>query len=66
MIVPIRCFSCGKEISSKYERFKAMKKEGKPIGEIWNALGVTRVCCKRMLTAHADVIDELLDFPRLQ
>ncbi len=66
MIIPVRCFSCGKEISSKYERYKQMLKDGKPIDEVWEELGVLRFCCKRMFASHVSLIDEILEYPRLQ
>jgi DNA-directed RNA polymerase subunit N (RpoN/RPB10) len=66
MIIPVRCFTCGKEIASKWEPYRKMKAEGKPINEIWNELGITRFCCKRMLVSHVNLIDDILKFPRLQ
>lgn len=66
MIIPIRCFSCGKLIADKYEKYNQMVSEGLPIEEIWEALGITRFCCKRMIVSHVDTIDDLLNFNRLQ
>ena len=66
MIIPIRCFSCGKLIADKYEPYKQMLAEGVPIQEIWNQLGITRFCCKRMLASHVDIVEDLLNFNRLQ
>lgn len=66
MIIPIRCFSCGKLIADKYEDYLKMVDEGVPIEEIWQILGITRFCCKRMLASHVDIVDDLLNFNRLQ
>ena len=66
MIIPVRCFSCGKEIASKWESYQRMQKEGKPIAEIWETLGITRFCCKRMIVSHVNLVDDILQFPRLQ
>ncbi len=66
MIIPVRCFTCGKEIASLWEPFQKMKKEGKPIEEIWDTLGVRHLCCKRMLTGHVDIVQDILKFSRLQ
>jgi DNA-directed RNA polymerase subunit N (RpoN/RPB10) len=66
MIIPVRCFSCGKLVADKWEPYKKMKAEGKPIEEIWNILGMRRFCCKRMLTSHVEIVDDLLSFNRLQ
>lgn len=66
MIIPIRCFSCGKLIADKYEPYIQMMEEGVDINEIWTKLGVTRFCCKRMFVSHVNIVDELLNFNRLQ
>lgn len=66
MIIPIRCFSCGKLIADKFELYQKMVKDGIPIEEIWETLGITRFCCKRMIASHVDIIDDLLNFNRLQ
>lgn len=66
MIIPIRCFTCGKLIADKWEPFNRMKAEGKDINEIYKELGITRFCCKRMLVTHVNLIDDLLEFTRLQ
>ncbi|MHA1520776.1 MAG: DNA-directed RNA polymerase subunit N [Promethearchaeota archaeon] len=66
MIIPIRCFSCGKPIAHLYEPYEQMLKEGVPIEEIWPKLGISRFCCQRMLASHVNIIDDLLNFNRLQ
>ena len=66
MIIPIRCFTCGKLIGDKWEPFDRMRKEGKNINEIYKELGITRFCCKRILVSHVNLLDDLLAFNRLQ
>jgi len=66
LIIPVRCFSCGKLIADKYERYIEMMAENRPIEEIWDELGITRFCCKRMFTSHVEIVDDLLKFNRLQ
>ncbi|MFO8019194.1 MAG: DNA-directed RNA polymerase subunit N [Promethearchaeia archaeon] len=66
MIVPIRCFSCGKEIASLYKPYLEYKKKGISSDEAFEELGLERFCCRRMIVSHVDLIDELLEFPRLQ
>jgi DNA-directed RNA polymerase subunit N len=69
LIIPIRCFTCGKVISQEYEEFKkrfdiyqksidageAPKETPK---EILDELGVTRYCCRRMIISHVDLLSE--------
>jgi DNA-directed RNA polymerase subunit N (RpoN/RPB10) len=66
LIIPIRCFSCGKLIADKWEPYQKMKKEGRPIEEIWKILGIQKLCCQRMIVSHVDIVQDLLKFPRLQ
>ncbi|MHA1730145.1 MAG: DNA-directed RNA polymerase subunit N [Promethearchaeota archaeon] len=66
MIIPIRCFSCGKLIADKWEPFIKMMGEGKDVEDIYKELGITRFCCKRMLVSHVNLVDDLLAYTRLQ
>jgi len=69
LIIPIRCFTCGKVIGSLYEEFKkrydeykkaveAGKKPKETPKEILDSLGLERYCCRRMILTHVDLIDE--------
>ncbi len=69
MIIPVRCFTCGKVISQVYEEFKKRYNEYQRIvknGEtpketpqdILDDLGVDRYCCRRMIISHVDLIQE--------
>ena len=63
MIIPIRCFTCGKVIGSLYEEFRRELDEGKRSPkEILDTLGLDRYCCRRMLISHVDLIDEIVPF----
>ena len=69
MIMPIRCFTCGKVIGDAYEDYikryqdyqKALKNGEKPKEtpkQILDDLGITRYCCRRMMLTHVDLIGE--------
>ena len=62
MIIPIRCFTCGKVIAHKYLEFQDALKSGKDSGEALDKLGLTRYCCRRMILSHAELIDEVIKF----
>lgn len=62
MIVPVRCFSCGQIVASKYDDFKKRLDKGEKPGKIMDDLGVERYCCRRMLLSHVDLTDELAKF----
>ena len=62
MIVPVRCFTCGKLIGDQWEEFARRVKAGENAGEVLDSLGIKRYCCRRMLLSHTEIIDEVLRF----
>jgi len=62
MIIPIRCFSCGKVIGAIYEEFKRRVDAGEKPKEVLDNLHVDRYCCRRMILSHIDLIDEVLPY----
>lgn len=62
IIIPVRCFTCGKLISDKWEEFARRVKKGEDPKKVLDSLGVTRYCCRRMLLTHVEIIDEVLKF----
>ncbi|MEM3672804.1 MAG: DNA-directed RNA polymerase subunit N [Candidatus Bathyarchaeia archaeon] len=62
MIIPVRCFTCGKLIGDKWEEFARRTKAGESASEVLDSLGFKRYCCRRMLLSHVEIIDEVLRF----
>ena len=62
MIIPVRCFSCGKVIGDRWEPFARRVAGGESPKDVLDDLGVTRYCCRRMLLSHVELIDEILKF----
>jgi DNA-directed RNA polymerase subunit N len=72
MIIPVRCFSCGKVIGSDYVRFveesKKIRKDmghdptGEEKSKIMDNLGLERYCCRRMILSNADLLDEIISY----
>jgi DNA-directed RNA polymerase subunit N len=58
-MIPVRCFTCGKVISTVWEDFKRRRDTGEDPGTILTDLGVQRYCCRRMLLTHKEIIDDL-------
>ena len=69
VIIPVRCFTCGKVIGEVYDQYKVRKKSyddaikagEKPEEtpqEILDNLGVDRYCCRRMILTHVDLVKE--------
>lgn len=76
MIIPIRCFTCGKVLANKWlyyqERVKVLEaksedgekddkeyKNFEPIykKKILDELQLTKMCCRRHMLTHVDMID---------
>ncbi len=63
MIIPVRCFSCGKVIADKWDEFKKRVRDDHedPV-KVFAELGIERYCCKRMLSTHVDEYLQLLRY----
>jgi len=62
VIVPVRCFTCGKIIGDKWEDFARRVKDGEDAGKVLDDLGVTRYCCRGMLISHVEIVDEIIRY----
>ncbi|CAN9083833.1 unnamed protein product [Alternaria alternata] len=62
MIVPIRCFSCGKVTGDLWEKYMTILSEGKEEAEALDEIGLQRYCCRRMILTHVDLIEKLLKY----
>ncbi|MFA5395808.1 MAG: DNA-directed RNA polymerase subunit N [Methanogenium sp.] len=58
-MIPIRCFTCGKVVSTAWEEFKQRKSAGEDPKKILDDLGLSRYCCRRMMLGHKEIIDDL-------
>lgn len=81
MIIPMRCFTCGKELANKKQyydkelvRRRLNSKDYKdslilninvdelkktPAGNIMDELGLTRMCCRKTMLTHIELITEI-------
>jgi DNA-directed RNA polymerases I, II, and III subunit RPABC5 len=73
MIIPVRCFTCGKVLADKYEFYKKELSKSKTEDTIINVnaktvqqttegkaldkIGLKRYCCRRAMLTHIDLID---------
>ncbi len=60
MIIPVRCFTCGKVIGNKWNTYISLL-DTMPEKEALDTIKLTRACCRRMILSHVDLIDNLLD-----
>ena len=76
MIIPIRCFTCGKVIADKWKQYvkdceeqdnKTEQSSSKQLhpafeedrGGILDNLGITKICCRRHMLGHVDLIEKI-------
>ncbi|HKM13687.1 MAG TPA: DNA-directed RNA polymerase subunit N [Candidatus Methanomethylophilaceae archaeon] len=60
MIIPVRCFTCGKVVGSAYPVYAdRISKGGENPKDVLDDLGFERYCCRRMIVSHADLIGEV-------
>lgn len=62
MIIPVRCFTCGKVIGDSFEAFVQRVELGEAPDEILDSLGLNRYCCRKMIIAHADLIEDVIHY----
>ena len=62
MMIPIRCFTCGRVIASDYEKYKKRVENGEDPKKVLDDLGIDRYCCRRMILAQVDLIDEIAPY----
>ncbi|MCQ2819017.1 MAG: DNA-directed RNA polymerase subunit N [archaeon] len=60
MIIPIRCFTCGKVIGNKWDKYLELLNNGTSASDALDQLGLRRYCCRRMLLTHVDLIEKIL------
>lgn len=58
MIIPVRCFSCGRVVGADYEQWRDRTQAGEDAAKVLDDLGVERYCCRRMILSHVDLLKE--------
>jgi DNA-directed RNA polymerase subunit N len=56
MIIPVRCFSCGKPIGQLWEEYKQRVKDGENSKKVLDELGLDRYCCRSVFLGQQDLI----------
>ncbi|GHJ84105.1 hypothetical protein NliqN6_0507 [Naganishia liquefaciens] len=60
MIIPVRCFSCGKVVGNLWEQYITLLAADLSEGEAMDMLELRRYCCRRMVLTHVDIIEKLM------
>ena len=64
MIIPIRCFSCGKPIAHEWPAFKEEMKKGGNLKKSLDKAGLKRQCCRAIFMSQVDAIDIISKYQR--
>ena len=62
MLIPVRCWSCGKVIAHDYEQYKQAVDSGEDPQSTLDDLGIERYCSRRMFVGQVDLIDDIAPF----
>lgn len=64
MIIPIRCFSCGKPVGHLWEQYlEKIEKEGDK-KKAMDQLGLERYCCRALFLGNVELIDLAAEFKK--
>ena len=55
MIIPVRCFTCGKVVGNLWEKYQELIEQEYSENDALDKLNLTRYCCRRMLLSHIDI-----------
>jgi DNA-directed RNA polymerase subunit N (RpoN/RPB10) len=62
MIIPVRCFSCGKVVGHLWETYKKRVEAGESREKVLNDLKLKRYCCRQLFMGHVDLLKEVAKF----
>ena len=57
MIIPVRCFGCGKPLGHLWEQFKQRVASGENQKKVLDELGLERMCCRSVFLGQVDTIE---------
>lgn len=62
-MLPVRCFTCNNLIGHMWEGYlKSRQCDTLSSKERLDRTGLTKICCRRMLLTHVDVINDTIDY----
>lgn len=64
MMIPIRCFSCGRPVAHKWEEYQKRIEKGENKKQVLDDLGIKSFCCRALFLGHVDLIDTAIHFKR--
>ncbi len=62
MIIPVRCFTCGRPLGHLWEEFSTRVEKGEDPEKVLDDLGLDRYCCRRTMLGHVSLIKQVMKF----
>ncbi|MBS3165050.1 DNA-directed RNA polymerase subunit N [Candidatus Woesearchaeota archaeon] len=62
MMIPVRCFSCGKPVAHLWDSYQERVKAGEERKKVMDDLGLERYCCRATFLGHLEIIDQIARF----
>ncbi len=62
MLIPVRCFTCGKLIADIYDEYVARVKTGEEPNLVMDSLKINRYCCRRMFISSVETIYQVIPY----
>ncbi len=64
MIIPVRCFSCGKPVAHLWEEYQERIQKGENPAKVMDELGIERYCCRGLFLSHIDLIKKVAKYKK--
>jgi len=64
MIIPVRCFGCGKPVGHLWEQFKQRVASGENQKKVLDELGLERMCCRSVFLGQVDTLELVSKFKK--
>ncbi len=64
MLIPIRCFACGKPIGHLWENYVERVNKGEDRKKILDDLDMERYCCRAVFLGHVDLLETASQFKK--
>ena len=62
MLIPPRCFSCGRPVGGLWKKFRERVEKGENPKKVLDDLGIDRYCCRALFLTHIDVLKKVARF----
>ena len=62
---PVRCYTCNSVVAHVHKEYEESLVKGASSKDALDALGVHRMCCRRMFLSYVDLVTQQMRFPNV-